>query len=406
MAATKTTRSPRRKRTFSLEALERRDLFASVSLSGTTLSIYGDSWNNDATVNLSNGRVKVEVVSTPRTGFVLTPNVVRKDYSATSVKLVKFFGYDGDDSFVNNLRYVPSYAEGGNHNDYLEGYDARDEFYGGNGNDILKGFGGNDLLHGSAANDTLYGGSGNDDLYGDGGRDKLYGGSDLDGLYGGGDVDELWGGTGADRFLVIAGQNEHKDSKSEDAVITFRSGDKGWGEEEIEDVDVGLRALHHKTGNDNLLELKNGSGLNFYRYKSDSSPTVRGDNNSAGRIRMYDAAFSSEASVAMTTIHEIAHNWDTEHSKWGDWLKRSGWTTAKPSAANLKYYAKSGDGEWWHLKSASFARTYGKENPREDFATAWESYFVFKHGMSNARDVSRLPSAKLSHLDAFFASLS
>ncbi|MBW3599309.1 MAG: hypothetical protein KY475_18820 [Planctomycetes bacterium] len=400
-----TKRSARPKRTLSLETLERREMFASAALSSTVLTIRGDSWNNDARVDLSGGKVKVEIVSTPRTGFALTPDVVRKEFSASSVKLIKFYGYDGNDRFVNNLRYVPSIAEGGNHNDYLEGYDAVDKFYGGAGNDTLKGYGGNDLLHGGSGNDVIYGGAGNDDLYGDGGRDKLYGEAGLDGLYGGAGADELRGGAGADRFLVMSGASEHKDAVGQDAVIHFKTGDKSWSEEEIEDVDLGLRALHHKTGNDNLLELKNGGSLTFQRYKSGSKSSVLADNNSAGRIRMYDSVFASPGLTALTTVHEIAHNWDNEHSKWSQWQKESGWRSTKPSAATLKNYSESGDGKWWHQKSVSFARSYGKTNPYEDFATSWESYFVFKHGMTNSLGVSKLPADKVAHLDSFFASL-
>lgn len=420
MAATR--RSQRPQRTLLVESLERRELLASISLSGTTLTIRGDSWNNDARVDLSGSKVKVQVVSTPRVGFVLTPDVVRKEFSASQVKKINFYGYDGDDRFVNNLKNVPSFADGGNHNDYLQGGGAADQLYGGAGDDTLLGNGGADILYGDAGNDylygndgndTLYGGAGddylyggnhNDDLYGDAGRDKLYGEAGLDGLYGGVDEDALYGGAGADRFLVMYGSKEHKDAASADAVVTFKNGDKAWTESNIETVDQALRLLHHKTGNDNLLELSNGRGITFERHKGAALSTTLADNNSAGRIRMFDKAFATNDLAILTTIHEIAHNWDTEHSAWNSWLKLSGWAASKPTA-NASKYQKSTDGEWWHLKDATFTRTYGKTTPREDFATAWESYFVYKHGVKNSAGVSKLSSDKVKHLDAFFAKL-
>jgi Ca2+-binding RTX toxin-like protein len=392
-----------------MEGLEKREMFASISGCGSVVTIYGtDNWHDDARVDISSGQVKIQTSSVPTSGFVLTPNVVQRKCSLNTVTKIRFFGHGGDDSFINNWNNVTTYAEGGAGNDYLEGYGKRDEFYGGSGSDTLKGYGGNDLLHGSDGADKLYGGSGNDDLYGDSGRDSLYGDSGLDGLYGGRDDDALYGGSGSDRFLIVAGQREHKDAKAEDAVISFAKGDKHFDEEEIEDVDAGLRLLHHKTGNDNLLELSGGKPVTFYRYtKSSTGSTTLADNNSAGRIRMYDSAFSSVDRTAATVVHEMAHNWDTEHANWSRWLSRSGWRSTRPSSADAKLYSKatSTTENWWHLKSAGFASSYAKTNPREDWAESWQSYFVHEHGMPDLEGLNALPSSKISHLDAFFASL-
>jgi Ca2+-binding RTX toxin-like protein len=390
-----------------LEQLESRKMFASIALSGTTLSIFGGNGDHDsATINLVGSQLKVRVSSTPITGFILTPQITER-MVPTNLTKINFYGYGGDDSFVNNWfnDRVTTYASGGAGNDYLEGYNGRDEFFGGSGNDILKGYGGNDLLHGDDGNDTLYGGTGNDDLYGDGGDDRLYGGSGNDGLYGGAGLDQMFGESGADRFLVMSGSTEHRDAVAEDAVIVFRNGNKVWNENEIEAVDIALRALHHKTGNDNLLELKSGGGLTFERNATGGSSTTLADNNSAGLIRMFNGAFSTDSLAALTVVHEVAHNWDVEHSSWSAWQSKSGWRTTAPSAADAWKYEKSTDGTAWFLKTATFARTYGKTNAREDFATAWESYFVNKHGFANALNVAQLPSSKTTHLDTFFASL-
>ncbi|MCA9218568.1 MAG: hypothetical protein KDB27_36115 [Planctomycetales bacterium] len=396
-----------KKRGLTVEGLENREMFASISPCSSTVNIYGtDNMHDSATISRDGGKVKIAVSSVPTNGFSLTPFVAERKCSTGTVKKINFYGRAGNDSFVNNWwnSKLETYASGGPGNDYLEGHNGRDRLYGGSGNDTLKGYSGNDLLHGGTGNDKLYGGSGNDDLYGDGGKDKLYGQSGLDGLYGGAGADSLYGGTGADRFLVMSGSGENKDSHNEDAVINFAKGDKQFNEEEIEDIDVGLKVLHHKTGNDSLLELSNGKSILFKRYSATSS--VLGSNDSNG-LKMYDNAFASVAKTALTTVHEVAHNWDTEHGQWKAWMKQSGWVSKRPSSSTISSYRKGRDSDenWWYRRSAGFASNYARHNPREDWAESWESYFVQKHGMSNSSGVKRLPSGKASHLDAFFASL-
>jgi hypothetical protein len=405
--------SKTRSRVLQVQQLEDRKMFASISQVGNTVTIVGDNnWNDDAVIERVGSQVRVRVSSLPTNGFALTASVKEK-LVPTTVNQIIFHGNSGNDSFINNWYNdkVLTKAYGGSGNDYLEGYNGRDEFYGGSGNDILKGYSGNDLLHGDSGNDTLYGGADHDDLFGDGDTDTLYGGSGNDGLYGGAGTDKLYGESGSDRFLVMSGSPEQKDAAAEDAVITFRNGNKTWNESEIEAVDVALRQLHHKTGNDNLLELKNGTSMTFVRNAKGSKSTTLADNDSRGTINAYDSMFARNGLAAQTVIHEIAHNWDTEHNNWNTWLSRSGWTSTRPSTANLPRYTQSTDGAWYFQSVSTptdprFVRSYGLTNPREQFATAWESYFAFNHGMTNTLGVTRLVSGQQSHLDSFFASLS
>ena len=83
-----------------------------------------------------------------------------------------------------------------------------------------------------------------------------------------------------------------------------------------------------------------------------------------------------------TIVHEVGHNWDSTteigtaapalQSVWTAFLKLSGWTATQPS--NLTLYNRSTDGHWWYLKTAEFARSYGRANPCEDWSTVWERY--------------------------------
>jgi hypothetical protein len=369
----------------SMEGLESRVLATvGISLSGSILTITGDSWHNDVLVSKVNDKVTVRVESLPTDGFALRPDVVTREFS--SFREVRFSGKGGDDTFDSTYIY-PCILDGGDGNDELEGGGGNDKISGGSGDDTLRGVGGDD---------TLYGGTG---------RDRLYGGSGLDGLYGGDDVDQLYGNDGADRFLVFEGATEHKDASSSDAVVRFKNGARSWKTSEIEAVDGGLKHLHLKTRNDNLLETKTGGVLLFTR--DGSKGTTRGTNFGSGRISLYDGAFSSSGQTALTSIHEVGHNWDTEHSNWSSWLKLSGWRSSRPSSSEASKYSMGTDEDedWWHLKTAGFARSYGKTNPREDFASSWESYFVFKDKLTNSTGVVALPSAKTGHLDRFFSSL-
>lgn len=167
-----------------LEALERRDAMAgSISLSGTALFINGTNAADTVTVTKDYGssifsfddRIVVKMTHLGHTDSAA--------FSANSVHRVRFYGYGGDDYFVNNAP-INSSAHGGSGNDTLIGNIKTD---------YLEGNDGNDVLIGGDGNDTLYGGSGLDRLYGQAGNDFLDGGYD-------GQKDIMIGGAGADEF--------------------------------------------------------------------------------------------------------------------------------------------------------------------------------------------------------------
>ena len=378
---------PARRPTLSLDRLGDRIVpTVSIGYADQVVTITGDAWNNDCLVSLVNGQMRVRVESTPTNGFILVP--VENTRTITgAVKQVRFVGGAGDDGFDSTFIY-PCYVDGGAGNDVLEGGGGDDTLLGGDGNDSLRGVGGNDLLYGGAGNDTLVGGNGND------------------GLFGGAGTDSMTGGAGADRFLVMSGQAEQKDAAPEDAVITFKNDARTWTDAEIEQVDGGLVRLHQRTGNDNLLELKGGAGMTFKREGKQGDTLA--DNDSAGTIRVFDSTFGSASLAAATVIHEMGHNWDSEHANWAAWQNLSGWTQTKPTAANLSKYNKgaSTSENWWYLKTSTFALGYGRTNPKEDFSTAWESYFTYKYGLADGQGLARLSTAKFNHLDALFNSLS
>ena len=195
---------------------------------------------------------------------------------------------------------------------------------------------------------------------------------------------------------------------AEDAVLYFRNDTKTWTEDEIQQVDTGLRLLHLRTGNDQLLETSKDGTVTFVRSKAyPGKPNVIRENDSGGNITLYDGAFSSPTYAIVTAVHEVGHNWDREQSQWQQWLACSGWRNTKPPVSQASNYVSTTrySETWWYLKDKVFALDYGKAHPLEDWSTAWESYFTFKNNFSNPLQLRQLPADKLAHVDRFFNSL-
>lgn len=204
-----------------IETLEERRLMASLQGANGILTISGTGADDVAEVTVQNGVVSAVVAD--------GAGVVRQNYTAASVREIRFLGGDGADRFTNRTS-IPSRAWGEAGDDVLVGGDGDDELVGGPGDDMLVagngqdrvwGAEGNDVIAAGNGNDTVYGGYGDDQIFGEQGDDRLYGedgndrvfgdaGRDLvdggrgnDLLYGGADDDQIWGLEGND---VLAGQ--------------------------------------------------------------------------------------------------------------------------------------------------------------------------------------------------------
>ena len=374
------------KRRLSLETLEARLTPAvSITLSGSSVAIVGDAWNNSVLCEIRSGLLAVDVVSTA-TGQ--PTQRLSRTFDPAAVSFVQFLGYAGNDTFSNRLSYR-SYADGGL------------------GNDVLRGGAGDDTFRGGPGFDTLYGNAGSDNLYGGAGDDLLFGGLGNDGLYGGPGFNRLQGDAGADRFLQAAANVNPADARLEDAVLYFRDGDRPWNSTEIEWVDFGLRVLHQRTGNDKLLQRADGVAITFIRnqaYASADGGVTYALNNEDGTIELFNPAFSDRAIAAITAVHEVGHNWDEEQPHYQAWLQLSGW---RQTAGAASQYVISDDGQWWYLRTARFANDYGRTNPFEDWSSSWESYFTFSYGfLPDNQGLSLLPTTKTNHLDVFFNAMS
>jgi hypothetical protein len=138
--------------------------------------------------------------------------------------------------------------------------------------------------------------------------------------------------------------------------------------------------------------------------------------NYKGAITIYEAALNRGTDSYLQTIfHEIGHNHDTESPNFDQFMAISGWTGADPNSSS---YTKGIDNkeDWWHLKTADFARYYGQTNPREDFATAFGAYFIDYLGLAYdgtntgtslaGADAIDGSGGKMQYLDAYFDSFS
>jgi Ca2+-binding RTX toxin-like protein len=337
---------------------------------------------------------------------------------------------------------------GGGGSDTLQGGDGHDSIIGGSGADVLRGDGGNDTLLGGWGEDRLYGGRDYDTLDGGGSDDMLFGGiMDYHGV--GHATDTLTGGTGDDRFLADS-RDVVRDGQGNDAVIAFRNsivnetinvsgvpkplqyGTGNWTDAEVEMVDGGLAFLHDLTDNTRLLKEADGDNLTFLRVgwyqpydatdgrddatdrtANDFGSSVGGWNRPGGPIAFTAAGISwGAASVRETTIHEIAHNWDSQGETqaevdgtfWQRWLDLSGWVPRSGTAPAPAGKSISGDGQWFYNSTAVFARNYGRWNPREDWATTWELYVRNRDG-TLAADVATRMTPKFALIDELVAAL-
>jgi hypothetical protein len=407
------------KKTLRLEALEPREVRAitGVWLDGVgVIQIRSDNGGSGVEVNTVSSQIHVQDTG-PTNGFSLTAPIWR--FTATKVNSIKFVGGDGPDKVVvNSTRPLEAWGNGGK--DYLEGANAADTLLGGDGDDTLKGYGGND---------RLYGGDGVDLLYGHDGHDALYGGGPTS-------ADQLWGGTGKDRFLTQSGDiirdgNGINSLTGEDVQIRFAdTSSASWSNTEIRVLDDALQRLFDATGNNRLLrdsvsvesltitqEDITALGTNTSAYQKRevtySGPwwnqTEHVNLRTVARKIVIDEwnedSDSTNNLMRDTLIHEFGHTWDTEHSNWNNWLKLSGWRDTPPPTADAAKYSKSTDGQWWYLKTATFVRDYGRTNPREEFASSWESYFVQRFKTPNSFGVGTLSTAKYNHIDNLFRSL-
>jgi Ca2+-binding RTX toxin-like protein len=173
------------------------------TFSNGTLSVFGDSLNNNITVSRdAAGKLLVN-------GGAIT--VAGGTATVANTSLIQVFGQGGNDtvtlSEVNGALPKASLF-GGAGNDVLTGGSGSDQLFGQSGNDTLLGKGGADLLFGGTENDTLTGGTGDDQAFGQGGNDRMIWnpgeGTDLN--EGGADTDtvEVNGGNGAEQFTTTA----------------------------------------------------------------------------------------------------------------------------------------------------------------------------------------------------------
>jgi hypothetical protein len=126
--------------------------------------------------------------------------------------------------------------------------------------------------------------------------------------------------------------------------------------------------------------------------------------NGGGRIAL------TSASTWSTVYHEVGHNWDeqAENRNIGAFRQISDWrqSAVRPTVNHMA--SEGADDDWWCLSDpALYARpvgndgnSYSRQNPFEDYATAFESYFAETyHGTTINRNHVE---AKHDNLDMLF----
>lgn len=247
------------KASFNYGELQKRELMAGNITFGTNwVAIHGTSSNDTSVLDYTNGGIKATINGTART------------FSTAKYNKVYFYGYQGDDLFVNNTSITTTaygYAGadrfyGGSGVDVFAGHSGNDRLFGRGGNDRLYGGSHHDYLHGGSGNDILAGGTGNDHLTGRSGRDQLFGEDGNDKLYGGTDADILVGGNHHDLLDGYFGDDKLYGGSGNDTL-------KGGPGNDLLSGNDGYDRLFGHSGNDNLYggnqndELFGGSGSDY-----------------------------------------------------------------------------------------------------------------------------------------------
>lgn len=416
-----------------IESLEARSMFAAdIDLFAGVLRVQGTDSDDRITVESISGGSQIQTTVRNAQNQV----IVSRQFASSEVSKILADGLAGDDVIRNGTGKLA----------------------------MLVGGSGDDRLFGGSGIDFLYGGDGNDQLYGGSGKDILNGGNGQDGLFGGAEKDSLNGGEGADRFIQMVRledmeatkpnwyefwklpgnriADQSTDFSAEDVKVYFRDTESTttianrrgpatfaaarWTDDEVLVVDQALGTMAERTGNNSLLRTVAGGELTFTRNGARLNPYASGDqilgwNSGGGRIHIADDGLSTDAEARALVYHEVAHNFDDESSATSPFRSTSGWRVyvdpqlilSNPLLknkegivshwANTQGYTRSADGKWMYRTGSAFAREYGKENPNEDFATAFEAYFQ-KLGGDTPVFANRIP-AKIAALDRFFDSL-
>jgi hypothetical protein len=109
-------------------------------------------------------------------------------------------------------------------------------------------------------------------------------------------------------------------------------------------------------------------------------------------------------------FHEIGHNWDSaaENDTIGEFRILSGWRQLPSNrgiwSSEVEYVPA--ENNWWYISTSGFASGQGRDNPFEDFATAFAAYFMDAMGRPYAGSPgpNGIPQ-KLAYMETFVANL-
>jgi hypothetical protein len=340
-----------------------------------------------------------------------------------------FGGYGGQ----NVLRGGPGndMIFAGDKGDEIYGEEGDDQIYGNVGNDlifsgpgknIVMGNGGSDTIHIQGDGNWINGGSGNDSIYVQGNNNMIRGGTGNDGILAMGTANRILPGAGRNRVLVPPGQ-EVPTLAVNDAAILFVNRTSNWNFKQMQAVDEGLKALHHRTNGTMILKdttsdqpltfakyrtndpaLGGGAGANFLEGNFVIPPSGPVTATYKREIRIEDFNENNSHDYRWTgvlAIHEISHNWDSVYeinqrlagrgNIWNEFLDLSTWRNTNPGSGFTKAPSTTQEPfefqvvggniqvpvrEWWYRSTSSFVRNYAKNNAKEDWAVVWEYVFM------------------------------
>jgi Ca2+-binding RTX toxin-like protein len=312
---------------------------------------------------------------------------------------------------------------GGLGNNQIYGNQGPDRIFAGPGRNTIMGNGGDDVIIVEGDNNFISGGSGNDSIFVQGNNNTIRGGMGHDGLMAQGSNNRLLPGLGNNRILVPPGQAVPQHSTN-NVAVRFINRSSQWTLHEMEAVDRGLRALHHRTGGTMVLrDTTSQQPLTFAKYAADDAglagqTTLNSltGNFSFSATGAVSAVYQREIRVAdfdpnhsqqvrmlgMSIVKEIAHNWDSNYeinqrlpgrgNLWPEFAAISSWRTVNPGAGFVRGQTSTREPfefqvignnnvqipvrEWWYRSNSAFANSDARANAKSDWAATWQYIFM------------------------------
>lgn len=235
-----------------------------------------------------------------------------------------------------------------------------------------------------------------------------------------GDTDTLAGNAGSDFFIFNETSTSLDFNEISDVQVEFRDGSSQWTNQEIQVINEGLFRLQQTIGSSTVLRAPLATEPLVFIKETTIAPQL-GDRLASNQEVIVNVTFfnpetslienaetierqitfadwdETDAAANLARLEEIPREisflWSgddpaitldpSQSDYWNSFLRLSGWTQTRPD--DIEFFDVTPDGEWFFLRSATFADDSGRLSPEDDFATVWQ--FIIEQEFVDPADV-------------------